>query len=101
MTLPVSVSPEYGEGEAGFWGANASFQLGRRTYGSRAFCRRRRPCWVSPPTRDGRNWMRAATLCRNQCSTWGVGHTGTPAENIASASGTVRIWSSVIAIKVI
>jgi hypothetical protein len=27
MTLPVSVSPEYGEGQAGFWGANASFQL--------------------------------------------------------------------------
>jgi hypothetical protein len=27
MTLPVSVSPEYGEGGDGFWGANASFQL--------------------------------------------------------------------------
>ncbi len=27
MTLPVSVSPEYGEGQVGFWGANASFQL--------------------------------------------------------------------------
>jgi hypothetical protein len=27
MSLPVSVSPEYGEGEAGYWGANASFQV--------------------------------------------------------------------------
>jgi hypothetical protein len=27
MTLPISVSPEYGEGQTGFWGANASFQV--------------------------------------------------------------------------
>jgi hypothetical protein len=27
MSLPVSVSPEYGEGAPGTWGANASFQL--------------------------------------------------------------------------
>jgi hypothetical protein len=27
MTLPVSVSPEYGEGAPGTWGADASFQL--------------------------------------------------------------------------